>query len=131
MRVAAFAGESGSGKTTAIVELVRHFVARGERVAAIKHTHHEIHDLHRGDTQRFRDAGASPVILARDTAAFIISNGSVISVTYSEPRELIAYCGDVDLVLVEGFKRYNAWPRLDPKLALADHLAILDRIGGP
>ena len=116
MKILAVTGYSNTGKTTLIVELIAHCVARGERVAAIKHTHHEVNDLDRGDTARFRAAGASPVILVGDI---------------DDPRQLLARIGDADVVLIEGFKSYYGWPRIDAPATLADALAILDRIAPP
>jgi len=124
VRTLAITGWSDSGKTTLIVELIEHFVARGERVAAIKHTHHEVNDRDEGDTARFRAAGASPVILAGDGVA---SGG----ITFGDPRELLAHAGDADVLLIEGFKSYDGWPRIDAAAGLAEALAILDRIAGP
>src|SRR5438045_969318 len=103
MRVAAITGWSGSGKTTLVVELIARFVARGMRVAAIKHTHHPINYRDQGDTARFRAAGAHPVILAGDGQAVVFAAGAT-RVAYDDPRELLAFVSDADIVLIEGFK---------------------------
>ena len=116
MKVLAVTGFSNTGKTTLIVELIRHCVARGDRVAAIKHTHHEVNDRDEGDTARFRAAGASPVILTNEDAA--------------AQRETLDQL-DADVVLIEGFKAFHGWPRIEAPAALADALAILDRIADP
>lgn len=102
MKVLAFTGWSGSGKTTLIAQVIRELVANGARVAAIKHTHHAIAQTgvsvpHRGDTAIFENAGADPVLLA----------GNV-----DDPRDLLAGL-DVDYVLIEGFKSYHGWPRIE------------------
>ena len=132
MRVAAFAGWSRSGKTTRIVSLIRHLTARGHRVAAIKHTHHALNDERRGDTERFAEAGAMPVILAGDGEAVRLDARNVHRIAFASPVELLAHCGDVDVVLIEGFKSIDAWPRIDVDDATptgAEELAsILDRI---
>ena len=106
-----------------LVALIRHFVAHGERVAAIKHTHHALNDERRGDTARFEAAGASQVILAGDGEAIVFPDRHV---RYERPDELLAFC-DADIVLIEGFKNFDGWPRISP-LNVEDALAMLDRI---
>ena len=138
VRVLAITGWSHSGKTTLIVDVIKHLVARGERVAAIKHTHHEVNDRNEGDTARFLAAGASPVILANDH--FVIqwrTGASPVPIFRRtgegsspplDPRDLLAHVGNADVVLIEGFKSYNGWPRIEAPAALDDALALLDRI---
>ena len=128
MRVAAILGESGSGKTTLISGLIRHFVSVGQRVAAIKHTHHPLNFERRGDTAAFQDAGADPVIFARDDEA--IHDGKRIR--FNSPRELLDRI-DADIVLIEGFKQQaGLWPHIAldaaARLSVQDAVAILDRI---
>ena len=131
MKVAAITGFSGSGKTTLLVELVAHLVARGERVAAIKHTHHEVSEEDRGDTARLRAAGADPVLLAGDGEAVVFSNEEPRRIAFASPDELLDAI-DADLVLVEGFKDHDRWPRIELREAERrtpdDVLSILDKI---
>jgi len=112
--VLAVTGWSSSGKTTLIVELIKHCVARGERVAAIKHTHHDINDRNEGDTARFLAAGASQVVLLNDRDA--IQWGTPLT---------------IDVLFIEGFKSYNGWPRIEAPADLTEAIAILDRIPPP
>jgi molybdopterin-guanine dinucleotide biosynthesis protein B len=128
MHVAAFAGWSRSGKTTLIAELIRRLVARGERVAAIKHTHHPLTDESRGDTAIFLAAGANPAILAGDAEAIIFTGTSSRRVSYQSPLDLPPLCGDVDYVLVEGFKDFDGWARFSVGGDIED---VLDRIRRP
>jgi molybdopterin-guanine dinucleotide biosynthesis adapter protein len=127
MHAVAIAGWSGTGKTTLIVELIARLIARGMRVAAIKHTHHALNDRNEGDTARFRNAGADPVMLAGDGEAIV--NGA--RVTYDDPGELLAHIDDADIVLIEGFKSYHGWPRIEARSSADDAMAILDRILAP
>jgi molybdopterin-guanine dinucleotide biosynthesis protein B len=127
MHAVAITGWSGTGKTTLIVELIARLVARGKRVAAIKHTHHALNDRKEGDTARFRNAGADPVMLAGDKEAIV--NGA--RVTYDDPRELLGHIDSADIVLIEGFKSYNGWPRIEAPASTDDAMAILDRILAP
>jgi molybdopterin molybdotransferase len=59
------AGASGSGKTSAIVGLIRRLATRGLRVAAIKHAAHGFQlDRPGSDSARMIEAGAARVVLA-------------------------------------------------------------------
>jgi molybdopterin-guanine dinucleotide biosynthesis protein B len=109
---AAIAGSSGAGKTTLIVELIRRYIALGKRVGAIKHTHHPVNHERRGDTLKFEEAGAHPVVLASKGEAVIFRRNGTEHATYDDERDLLAHFGDVDLVLVEGFKDSDAWPKV-------------------
>jgi len=113
VRIAAIVGESGSGKTTLVVGLIRHFAGRGERVAAIKHTHHPLNLERRGDTAAFEAAGADPVILAGNREAVVFTRADARTIVFDAPDDLLAYI-DADLVFVEGFKDFDGWPRISP-----------------
>lgn len=110
-KILAFAGPSGSGKTTAIETLIRHCLAAGRSVGAIKHTHHPINSERRGDTLRFLEAGADPVILAGDGRAAVFSSRSadVELIDFTSP-DVLAARFTTDVVLVEGFKGVSSWP---------------------
>lgn len=124
MRIVAITGFSGSGKTTLVVQLIEHLVRDGFRVGAIKHTHHPVNDGDRGDTARFRRAGADPVILAGDGEAVL---NRAMRIEYAAPEELLAYFA-TDVVVIEGFKDRGAWPRFDAaQTTLAE---VLDKIAG-
>ena len=129
-RIAALTGYSGAGKTTLLVQLIERYVAEGKRVAAIKHTHHKLNAERRGDTERFVQAGADPVVFADPTSAVVFRRGAEPEWrTYSDPRELVP---EADIVLVEGFKQHGPWPQVMIDAAArpgVDELAaILDRI---
>ena len=106
MRVQPFVGPSNSGKTTAICGLIREAVAGGERVGAIKHTHHPLNTEDRGDTSKFRAAGAEPVILAGDGEAVVFRRDETFRIRFDDPRDLLEVF-DGDVVFVEGFKSYD------------------------
>lgn len=107
----AITGFSGTGKTTLIVQLIEHFVREGKTVGAIKHTHHPLNDENRGDTARFRAAGAEPVLLVGDV----------------DPNGLLAQF-TTDVVIIEGFKNRGPWMRFEAPLTLQQ---VLDKIGRP
>jgi molybdopterin-guanine dinucleotide biosynthesis protein B len=134
VNIVAFIGKSGAGKTTAIVGLITHFVAAARRVAAIKHTHHPLNEEDRGDTAKFRRAGADPVILVSGAEAVVYESETTRRIKFTNPSELPALT-NADIVFVEGFKAIEAWPRIelnsDERRSTAELLEILDRIWRP
>jgi len=118
MKVFGVAGFKNSGKTTLVVELIAELKSRGLRVATVKHAHHEFDiDQPGKDSYRHRDAGAEEVIVAsRRRWAHIRELGDG-----GEPplEELLAHLGEVDLVLVEGYK-HGDHPRLEVRRAGQD-----------
>lgn len=131
MKVVAVTGRSGSGKTTLIAGIIQRLVADGRRVGAIKHTHHPLNEEHRGDTARFLEAGAAPVMLANDEEAVVFGSGATHRVHFSAPEELLTHFAS-DLVLIEGFQRFGDWLRIE--IDREHRLNVdeaLDRIGSP
>lgn len=105
MKVFGVVGWKDNGKTTLVVRLVEHLTAAGWRVSTVKHAHHEVDlDQPGKDTWRHREAGAQEVVLA--TAR----RWAVIHELREEPEPalsaLLERMTPVDLVLVEGFKRF-------------------------
>jgi len=105
------AGWSGSGKTTIAEQLITLFSRQGLAVGTIKHAHHEFDaDVKGKDSWRHRQAGAVNVIVSSDirTAQFTEhANQSPPSLD-----ELLARSQQLDIVLVEGFKR-EAVPKIE------------------
>jgi molybdopterin-guanine dinucleotide biosynthesis protein MobB len=114
-----------------VAAAIRLLIARGERVAAIKHTHHPLTERDQGDTARFRAAGAEPVMLAADAEAVLFRGQAIERVAYRHPPELLTFCGD-RIVLIEGFKSFHGWPRIEVRAEERQTaeavVAILDRI---
>jgi molybdopterin-guanine dinucleotide biosynthesis protein B len=109
--VVGLAGWSGAGKTTLLSRLIPVLVARGLRVATIKHAHHAFDvDQEGKDSWIHRAAGADSVLVcsARRWALMHELRGA------PEPGlpELLGRLPAADLVLVEGFKR-GPHPRLE------------------
>jgi molybdopterin-guanine dinucleotide biosynthesis protein B len=125
MRVFGIAGFKNAGKTTLTVNLVRELTARGFSVATIKHAHHEFDIDHPGkDSFLHREAGACEVIVASSRRWAHITE---LPVGVAEPSlaELLQRLGDVDLALVEGYKR-GAHPKLEVRRMGQDHPGLAD-----
>lgn len=123
MRLFGLTGASGSGKTTLIERLLPVLRERGVRVSTLKHTHHDVPlDLPGKDSDRHRKAGAEEVLL-------LTGRGFVLFHEFRAPAgaegpaagagegtallaALLARLAPVDLVLIEGFKRFPL-PRLE------------------
>jgi molybdopterin-guanine dinucleotide biosynthesis protein B len=104
MRVIGFAGWSGSGKTTLIVKLIPHLLARGLSVSTLKHAHHALEvDKPGKDSYLHREAGAREVLVASASRWALMHELR----DEEEPRlaDLLPRLSEVDLVIVEGFKR--------------------------
>lgn len=111
-------GYSNSGKTTLIERLIAVMRQDGIRVAVIKHDAHNFQIDHEGkDSWRFTQAGADVTALISDSRSALFENRLL-------PLEtLLDRITDVDLILVEGFKRAS-WPKIlvcrgEPKEELA------------
>lgn len=112
-RVIGIVGRKDSGKTHLVVRLVRALRDRGLAVSTIKHTHH--HDIEFDapgkDSWRHREAGAGEVIVASDRRWFLAHE----SAAAEPPRveALLARLAPCDVVLVEGYKTSNSYPRIE------------------
>ncbi len=101
--VLSIVGWHNAGKTTLCVRLVEALKARGLRVAVIKHSVAGFEmDRPGTDTSKFAEAGADVVIISSRTGlAWIERPPAELSLD-----EIIARIPpDIDLVIVEGFKR--------------------------
>lgn len=110
-RPVAFIGASGSGKTSLLVELIRHYLRKGISTAAIKHGHHQP-GPGPSDTGRFLEAGAVQAIYAAGDRFWIFrSNAEPEEGRYVSPDELPGLLS-ADRILIEGFKHFTSWPRI-------------------
>lgn len=111
MRVIGLAGWSGSGKTTLLVRVIPALVARGVRVATLKHAHHDFDTDKPGkDSYEHRKAGASEVLVSSGRRWAIVHElGDEPEATLAQLLGRISPC---DLVVVEGFKR-EAIPKIE------------------
>jgi molybdopterin-guanine dinucleotide biosynthesis adapter protein len=102
-RILGIVGWSGSGKTTLIIRLIPLLVARGLRIATLKHAHHAFDvDQPGKDSYEHRKAGASEVIVSSSRRwAQMHEVGGGSEATLSQLLRRISPC---DLVLIEGYK---------------------------
>ncbi len=109
MKVVAFVGHKGAGKTGLICELIPVLRARGYRVGTAKHVSPGVEpDTSGTDTHRHRLAGAMRVLLysERHAALFWDHEGTDVS-------DFIArFLGDLDIVILEGFKD-GPYPKIE------------------
>jgi molybdopterin-guanine dinucleotide biosynthesis adapter protein len=104
MRVIGFAGWSGAGKTTLLRRVIPLLVARGLHVSTVKHAHHRFDvDQPGKDSWEHRQAGATEVLVASDTRWALMHE--LRGAEEPDLPWLLARMTQVDLVLVEGFKR--------------------------
>jgi molybdopterin-guanine dinucleotide biosynthesis protein B len=106
MKIFGLAGWSGSGKTTLVVKLVPELIGRGLTVSTVKHAHHGF-DVDRPGKDSFehRAAGATEVLVTSPRRWALIRENRGLPEPAME--ELVARMAPVDLLLIEGFKRYR------------------------
>lgn len=120
MKIVAFVGPSGVGKTRLLVRLVRALRRRGLVVAAIKHSHHRGFDKQGSDSQRLRRAGAFGVaVVGRGELAYFGGPPD-------DPRTLAPLFAGADLVLCEGFKSSDL-PKIEVHRRLVRRAFLADR----
>lgn len=101
-----FSAWSGTGKTTLLKKLIPALRNQGVRLAVIKHAHHQFDVDHPGkDSYELRKSGANQMLIAS-------ANRWALMVDKQEPQEPVLAdlvskldLANLDLVLVEGFKR--------------------------
>ncbi len=123
--VAVVSPESGSGKTTTVVHLVRELRRRGIRVATIKHIPKRFSiDTPGKDTWKHAEAGAEAVVaLSLEEAAFILRD----SLSLEDAVERLSRLGEYEVVVVEGF-RGARYPKLVAAKRWEDAEALVDEL---
>ncbi|GAB6097116.1 molybdopterin-guanine dinucleotide biosynthesis protein B [Desulfatiferula olefinivorans] len=108
-RVLSFVGSSNSGKTTLIARLIGELKKRNVRVGVIKHAHHGF-DLDRegSDSQTYQRSGADAVMLASPRGMALMRPCP----NDADPDRLIGFLSDMDLVIIEGYKRAS-YPKIE------------------
>jgi len=137
MKVLGLAGWSGAGKTTLLAKLIPELIRRGITVSTMKHAHHAFDvDTPGKDSYVHREAGATEVLVASGNRWALMHElrGS----PEPDSRELMRHMSEVDLLLVEGFKR-EAHDKLEiyreangkPLLASEDPHIVAVLVDGP
>ncbi|MCZ6484001.1 MAG: molybdopterin-guanine dinucleotide biosynthesis protein B [Alphaproteobacteria bacterium] len=104
MKVFGLAGWRNSGKTTLMVRLVSLLTGQGLKISTVKHADLSFDiDQPGKDSHRHRTAGATEVVVAS------ARRWALIHELREEPEpdlgELLKHMAEVDLVLIEGFKK--------------------------
>ena len=104
MEVFGLAGWSGSGKTTLMVRLIPALVRRGLRVSTLKHAHHNFDvDKPGKDSYEHRQAGATEVLVSSGRRWALMHE--LRDTPEPSVEDLLPHMTQVDLLLIEGFKR--------------------------
>jgi len=105
MKTFGMIGWSGSGKTTLIIQLIPELISRGYSVSSMKHTHHNFDiDQPGKDSYEHRVAGAKQVLITGTKRWALLNENR--DQGESTIEELLAKMEPVDIVLIEGFKKY-------------------------
>jgi len=111
VRLIGLTGWSGSGKTTLITALIPELTRRGRTVSTVKHAHHSF-DVDKPGKDSFvhRESGAQEVLVSSGRRWALMRE--LRDAHEPSLRELLGHLGEVDLVLIEGFKR-EAHPKIE------------------
>jgi molybdopterin-guanine dinucleotide biosynthesis protein MobB len=110
--VVSIVAKSGTGKTTLLEKLIGELKRRGYRVGAVKHDAHKFDiDREGKDSWRLTQAGADTMLITSPAkVALVKQNREGIEPPLAEA--IAAYCGDLDIVLTEGFKK-SSMPKIE------------------
>lgn len=104
MKVIGIVGPSGVGKTTLVEKLIDCFVRDGLRVSTLKQTKDFTIDHPGKDTDRFRVAGATEVLVASPSRFALMRHVSEEELNLDY---LLSKLSPADIVLAEGFRLSN------------------------
>lgn len=108
-------GYSGAGKTTLMEALIAAFAAAGQRIGALKATHHPVPvDTPGKDSDRMRRSGAAAVLLATPAHWMMAGDRPTGRSTTDEALDDVRRLSTqgLDLILVEGY-RDAPWTQLE------------------
>lgn len=113
-------GKSGSGKTTLLEKLIENLRAKGFKVGCAKHAHKGFDMDKKGkDSWRLRKAGAATMVVGPDNIALVRDRSESLM------EDMDRHLGDMDLVLLEGFKRSH-FPKIEIFRTRSGHTEPLD-----
>ena len=103
--VISFVGDSGTGKTTLLEEVVKRLKQLGYRVGVIKHSHHDFEiDIPGKDTWRLTKAGCDVVAISSPGKLAVLEQVDE-ELTLTQIETIVR--DKVDIVLTEGYKGSN------------------------
>ncbi len=106
--IISIAGKSNAGKTTLLVKLIAELTERGHRVGTVKHAHDGFELDKKGkDSWRHKKAGAKATLVVTDSSVAMVKED-----TRTAREKMEDYLGDLDLIIVEGFKR-QPFPKIE------------------
>lgn len=110
VKAVAFVARSGTGKTTLMERVLPELLRRGFRVGAMKHDAHRFDIDHPGkDSYRLTEAGAGTMLITSAEKLALVKKHS----ESPSAEELVpSYFSNMDLVLVEGFRR-SSFPKIE------------------
>jgi len=103
MRVIGITGYKKSGKTTLTLKLSDELTKKGYKVAVIKHINQDL-DLDNSDTSKYKEVLTKVAAITPKESVLFLKNKKNL-------EEIIKYF-DVDIILIEGFKREKAFPKI-------------------
>ena len=111
IKVIGVVGWKDVGKTFFATEIIKLLVSKKFKVGSIKHAHHDFDiDQHGTDSFKHRNAGSNQVIISSSKRwAKIIENNNKKEKNLDE---LIKEFQDIDIVIVEGFKK-ESHPKIE------------------
>ena len=110
VKAISFIAKSGTGKTTLVEKVITILKQRSYRVGALKHDAYKFDIDHPGkDSHRFTMAGADIMLITSSAKLALVKQHED-----SPPIEelLETYFSDMDIVLVEGFKK-SSLPKIE------------------
>lgn len=108
--IVSIVGKSNSGKTTLLEKIISDLVARGYRVATIKHNKHGFNIDHEGkDSYRHKKAGALMTVVSSPNQLALVQDVDHDH-SFDEIRD--KFISGVDIILTEGFK-VNDYPKIE------------------
>ncbi len=109
-----FCAYSGTGKTTLLTSLLPLLKKKGIKVGIVKHAHHKFDTDHPGkDSYELRKAGAKQMLVSSGKRRALITE--LFEGEEEAGLDKLIACldhADLDLILVEGFKR-EAFPKIE------------------
>ena len=122
MRVVSVVGKKNSGKTSLTIKIIEALKKRGYNVATIKHSHHTMEmDKENTDTWKHKQAGSEIVVGIGSTSFFNVKE----RMDLDRLLFLIDLMGNIDFVVIEGFKKYN-YPKIATTPDVADEYTIAE-----